>query len=195
VAGQVQIGSTILSSGSPGSNILSRYGTIGSLGFNLCSDDSSGFVTNATDLLNLDPLLGPLQDNGGPAFTHALLAGSPAIDAGRNLSGALSDARGFPRTFDDPAVANAGGADGTDIGAYESPCLRILSVARLGEDLRLVLATVPGRTYQLQSRTGPVYDSWNPLPCHCPATGGITAVTVTNAFSTPQQFFRFQQVP
>jgi hypothetical protein len=27
-------------------------------------------------------MLGPLQDNGGPTFTHALLSGSPAIDAG-----------------------------------------------------------------------------------------------------------------
>src|SRR5205823_6251427 len=31
---------------------------------------------------NTDPLLGPLQNNGGPTFTHALLPGSPAIDAG-----------------------------------------------------------------------------------------------------------------
>ena len=33
-------------------------------------------------LPNRDPLLGPVQDNGGPTFTHALLPGSPAIDAG-----------------------------------------------------------------------------------------------------------------
>jgi hypothetical protein len=30
----------------------------------------------------LDPRLGPLQDNGGPTKTHALLGDSPAIDAG-----------------------------------------------------------------------------------------------------------------
>src|SRR5207248_6130002 len=34
------------------------------------------------DQINTDPMLGPLQDNGGPTFTHALLPGSPAIDAG-----------------------------------------------------------------------------------------------------------------
>ena len=34
------------------------------------------------DQNNTDPLLGPLQDNGGPTFTHELLPGSPAIDAG-----------------------------------------------------------------------------------------------------------------
>ena len=34
------------------------------------------------DQINTDPLLGPLQNNGGPTFTHELLQGSPAIDAG-----------------------------------------------------------------------------------------------------------------
>ena len=34
------------------------------------------------DQTNPDPLLGPLQDKGGQTFTHALLPGSPAIDAG-----------------------------------------------------------------------------------------------------------------
>ena len=34
------------------------------------------------DQNNTDPMLGPLQDNGGPTLTHALLTGSPAIDAG-----------------------------------------------------------------------------------------------------------------
>lgn len=36
----------------------------------------------ATLLVGLDPVLGPLQDNGGPTATHALLAGSPALGAG-----------------------------------------------------------------------------------------------------------------
>ena len=35
---------------------------------------------------NTAPMLGPLQDNGGPTFTHALLPGSPAIDAGTDLT-------------------------------------------------------------------------------------------------------------
>jgi hypothetical protein len=47
----------------------------------------------------IDPLLGPLQDNGGPTQTHALLAGSPAIDAGNNVYASMWDQRGpgFPR--------------------------------------------------------------------------------------------------
>ena len=44
---------------------------------------TSGFMTGA---LAVDPLLGPLQDNGGPTQTFALLAGSPAIDAGDSMT-------------------------------------------------------------------------------------------------------------
>ena len=73
------------------------------------------------DQLNTDPMLGPLQDNGGPTFTHPLLTGSPAIDAGKNFAVGTTDQRGagFVRTFDDASTANANGGDGTDIGAIE----------------------------------------------------------------------------
>jgi hypothetical protein len=53
-----------------------------SLGYNISSDDGSGILTGPGDQINTDPLLGPLQDNGGPTFTHALLPGSSAIDEG-----------------------------------------------------------------------------------------------------------------
>src|SRR4029077_21230945 len=42
----------------------------------------SGILTGPGDQINTNPLLGPLQNNGGPTFTHQLLPGSPAIDAG-----------------------------------------------------------------------------------------------------------------
>src|SRR5260370_11420910 len=49
----------------------------------------------------IDPRLGPLQDNGGPTLTHALLAGSPAVDAGNNALATPFDQRGpgFPRVL------------------------------------------------------------------------------------------------
>jgi len=53
-----------------------------SLGYNMSDDGGGGILTGPGDQINTAPLLGPLQDNGGPTFTHALLAGSPAIDAG-----------------------------------------------------------------------------------------------------------------
>ena len=83
-------------------------------------------------VFNVNPLLGPLQNNGGPTLTHALLTGSPAIDAGRSI-GLGIDQRGVPRPFDDPAVANANPGDGSDIGAFEffpQPSLHIAQSAR-----------------------------------------------------------------
>jgi hypothetical protein len=76
-----ELGSTILDAGSSGENIFNT-GTVTSLGYNLSSDDGGGLLTGPGDQINTDPMLGPLQDNGGPTFTHALLPGSPAIDAG-----------------------------------------------------------------------------------------------------------------
>nr|UXE45391.1 hypothetical protein Hi04_10k_c4773_00005 [uncultured bacterium] len=78
----VAVGSTILKAGTLGENIFNLGGTVTSLGYNLSSDDGGGFLTGAGDQINTDPLLGPLQDNGGTTFTHALLPGSPAINAG-----------------------------------------------------------------------------------------------------------------
>jgi hypothetical protein len=126
VGSSLELGSTILKAGVEGGNIANQPqygGSVLSLGFNLSSDDGGGFLTNATDQINTDPLLGPLQDNGGPTFTHALLGCSPAIDQGKNFTGLLTDQRdsGTARTFDDPNVPNAVGGDGTDIGAFEAP--------------------------------------------------------------------------
>ncbi len=78
---QFQIGSTVLNAGSSGENIFNG-GQATSLGYNLSSDDGAGILIGTGDQINTDPMLGPLQDNGGPTFTHALLPGSPAIDAG-----------------------------------------------------------------------------------------------------------------
>src|SRR5438067_5284558 len=78
----LDIGDTILNSGATGGTLFNDGGTVTSHGYNLSSDDAGGNLNGPGDQINTDPLLGPLQDNGGPIFTHALLPGSPAIDAG-----------------------------------------------------------------------------------------------------------------
>ena len=78
----LKIGHSILTAGTTGENIANVAGNITSDGFNLSSDSGGGFLTATGDQINTDPKLGPLQDNGGPTFTQALLPGSPAIDAG-----------------------------------------------------------------------------------------------------------------
>ena len=80
--GAAQISDTVLNVGEFGGTILNDGGTANSLGYNLASDDGGGVLTGPGDQINTDPMLGPLQDNGGPTFTHALLPGSPAINAG-----------------------------------------------------------------------------------------------------------------
>jgi hypothetical protein len=93
--GTVEIENTILKAGSPGANILNSSGTVVSQGYNLSSDNGGGFLTAIGDQINTDPLLGPLENNSGPTFTHELLIGSPAIDAGDLflISGVLAASR------------------------------------------------------------------------------------------------------
>ena len=78
----LDIESTILNRGELGPNILNDSGTVTSHGYNLSSDDGGGVLNDPGDQINTSPLIGPLQNNGGPTFTHQLLPGSPAIDTG-----------------------------------------------------------------------------------------------------------------
>jgi hypothetical protein len=100
-------------------------GQLTSEGFNLIGNNSGATISPGqsdqigTPASPIDPLLGPLQNNGGPTFTQALLPGSPAIDQGES-SGSTTDQRGFRRPVDLPEIANAIGGDGADIGALES---------------------------------------------------------------------------
>ena len=115
--GRIQITSTIIDAGASGENIF-NLGAVTSHGYNLSSDDGGGYLNGPGDQINTDPLLGPLEDNGGPTETHALLLGSPAIDQG-NSGGVYIDQRRFHRPFDVPGIPNAVGGDGSDIGAFE----------------------------------------------------------------------------
>ena len=93
------------------------FGPVTSGDYNLVQDTSGAMLSGTHNVTGQDPLLGPLKDNGGPTFTRALLAGSPAIDAGN--SALTSDQRGRKRPVDVPDVADATGGNGSDIGAFE----------------------------------------------------------------------------
>jgi hypothetical protein len=125
VAGNTAVGG---SGGSPngadgGSACPDIDGGATSQGFNLIgtTNCSSGWIASdltGTIALPLDPLLGPLQNNGGPTKTLALLPGSAAIDAG-NSGGTAIDQRGYSRPYDRASSMNGPGSDGSDIGAFE----------------------------------------------------------------------------
>ena len=86
-------------------------------------------------------MLGPLQNNGGPTLTEALLPGSPAIDAGSNSISGLTvpttDQRGALRG---PAGLNAGTA--VDIGAYEASSSYLVTSAADSNDVGTLRAAV-----------------------------------------------------
>ena len=93
------------------------HGSPKSLGYNLLgTSDGCSFTPTTDDLVNVDPNLGPLTDNGGPTETHALSPGSPAIDA-ITLADCV-DTEGNPVTTDQRGVSRPQGP-ACDIGAYE----------------------------------------------------------------------------
>ncbi|MSP12402.1 MAG: hypothetical protein EXR62_05530 [Chloroflexi bacterium] len=85
------------------------FGPFSSAGHNLSSDATCTDFIATGDITNTNPLLGPLQANGGATLTQALLPGSPAIDAGDDKECPVTDQRGIKRP--------QGGY--CDIGAYE----------------------------------------------------------------------------
>ena len=101
-------------------------GTLISQGYNLIGSNFGMTVTAATgdqvgtNASHVDPMVGPLQDNGGPTFTHALLNLSPAIDKGGGGTGLTTDQRGRPRPVRyNASIPEPAGGDGSDIGAVE----------------------------------------------------------------------------
>ena len=103
--------------------------------YNLIGNTSGGNFTGTTthNITNVNAVLGPLAANGGSAFTHALLVGSPAIDAAN--SSLTTDQRGQPRPIDDQTVVNAAGGNAADIGAYEAHNLEVNSLADTDDGL------------------------------------------------------------
>jgi predicted outer membrane repeat protein len=108
----VTLTSTILAHSAAGGHCGGAAVTSG--GNNL-EDAATCALAGAGDRSSVDPMLGPLQDNGGPTWTHALIQGSPAIDAGNGASCPASDQRGVAR----PTDGNGDGAPACDVGAYE----------------------------------------------------------------------------
>ncbi len=114
VRGEVNIENTIVANNIGGKNCVVHkdsggQGTLGMTSNNLIGDGSCGADFSG------NPMLGPLADNGGDTRTHALLPGSPAIDAIPAISCTLpTDQRWMPR----PVVQTSPDTP-CDIGAFE----------------------------------------------------------------------------
>ena len=111
--GQNTLSNTIIARNTASTN-PDALGSVASEGNNLIGNTTGVTGLVPSDLRNVNPLLGPLQNNGGATNTHALLLGSPAVDTANNTACTVTDQRGARR--DD------GNNDGTricDIGAFE----------------------------------------------------------------------------
>jgi len=128
---RTEVHSSIIA-GNTGSDVDVNQGatnSFGSLNYNVIgtsasSPDALTAFTGSGDQTGVtNPGLGPLADNGGPTWTHALQAGSPALDAGDPAAVAgvgtvpLYDQRGAP--FGRVEDGGQGAAARIDIGAYE----------------------------------------------------------------------------
>jgi len=112
-AGVVEIKNIILAANFAAVDVFTGVsGDVFSHGFNLLGATNGPITPGPSDLFNVTATgvrLGPLQNNGGPTFTHALLCSSLAIDAGDNTNAPATDQRGFARIV----------RGVIDIGAYE----------------------------------------------------------------------------
>jgi hypothetical protein len=113
--GAAAIGSLIAGNASP-----TGPDAAGKLMANSClvGNPADATITGSNNLFNLNPMLAPLANYGGPTTTMALLAGSPCINAGAPITGIATDQRGYARTY----------GSAPDIGAYELQPPRVDSV-------------------------------------------------------------------
>ena len=183
-----------------GPDVLSAapYTPITSLGYNLVGNGTaaSGFI--ASDLLGtaaapIDPKLGALADNGGPTRTMALLAGSPALDAGSNAL-AVDPGTGIPLSFDQRGFYRVFNSR-ADIGAFEvqpTTAFRVTSIARVGTDMQLAFPTILGKFYQLQRKDALTDTAWAVVIDNIAGTGASISVSDIGggAGALTQRFYR-----
>jgi hypothetical protein len=133
---QVSVWDTVVA-GNQGVTGPDLYGALASSGYNLFGKSAGGSGYAPSDLLDMNALLGPLQDNGGPTLTMALLPGSPAIDSGDNANAPEWDQRGpgYPRivngTIDRGAFEVQKTVPGTEGAGLDLSALRVMHLVRV----------------------------------------------------------------
>ncbi len=159
--GTLDLTNTIVAGNSDVGGAPDLSGSLDSSDHNLIGNSAGGDGFDAASLLNVAPQLGPLQNNGGPTLTMALLPGSPAIDAGDTSAAAsATDQRGYTRIV--------GAA--IDIGAFEYGATAVAS------NLVLTFSAEPA-SGQAGQALGLIQVSVTEQGGH-PVTGGSVALSV-----------------
>jgi hypothetical protein len=115
-------------SGASGSELTSQ-------GFNLIQSTTgcalAGDLTG--NVIGVDPMLGPLADNGGPTLTHGIPNNTPAIDSGNP---ATPDGTGIACEAPDQRGSDRTSGKARDIGAFEGfiviPLPTVLGLGTVG---------------------------------------------------------------
>jgi hypothetical protein len=154
------------------------WGPLIDAGYNICSDSTASFSATGS-LNNVDPLLGPLADNGGPTPTMLLLNGSPALDA---------VPVGFP-LVDQRGVARPQGV-AADIGAVEGGKIQSVSSQIVFQPSRtevsIVIQATAGSSYRLLA--SPDLVDWTPVASLSTNSSGPVQFTQL-VLPVSQQFF------
>ncbi len=200
--GPMTVKNSIVANNVNGDCFSSSVGSIIGLGVNFSSDGSCPGFTQATPAqLNL----GPLQNNGGPTQTHALLAGSVAIDAVTDctdISGApiATDQRGVAR----PSDGDGDGLSNCDVGAYEAPeqptAIRLESIVATAYDSGVLIEWRTG--FEVENLGFQVYREQNRQRTRITAeivagsaliAGNNTTLTAGNAYSWWDPLAKYKQ--
>jgi hypothetical protein len=159
-------------------------GILTSQDYNLIGNpDTNTVIVGSTDgnIYGVDPSLGPLQNNGGLTLTHALIRGSPAIDAGIKDNAPPTDQRGIARPY----------GTNFDIGAFESEynVLRFTDISPVNvTDIHLQVAGLPGSVCTIQASSN--FLAWENVFTSDNGLTGILEFVDQDAGNHPNRFYR-----
>jgi len=181
--GSVYALNTIIANNGTGSTNGDFLGTLISQGHNLIGNISNTTIAGTTNgnIYGVDPLLGPLRNNGGPTFTHALMRGSPAIDAGTSDGAPGLDQRGIARPY----------GTTVDIGAFESEysVLRFTDISRVSStNIHLQVAGLPGSICTIQASSN--FLAWENVFASSNGLTGILEFVDPDAANHSHRFYR-----
>jgi CSLREA domain-containing protein len=162
--------------------------TIADRGFNLETSNACGLSPANADSVNANPVLGPLEDNGGPTDTMALGNGSDAID--RFFSDYRVEQRGLDRDTFNAIVNPQGHQTPNDMGAYEAIQTADLGVSGTGLNvegttitytLTVSSATIAGNPPDVaQPRVHDALPAGTELVSAIPSQGACTGTTAVD---------------
>lgn len=187
-AGRFSVANTILAYSATAGNV---GGAVLDAGSNISSDATGNFGATGT-MLDTDPRLGTLANNGGSTPTLSIGAGSPALDAGDERFSLPTDQRGFVRFGrSDIGSYEFKGTDPSVPSADTPPLLKVLGT-QSSDAFAFTITGETARAYTVQASTNLV--SWTEL-AQVSSTNTIAQFSDGAAKTLPRRFYRALLVP